>query len=240
MEVRKLFKDTEESQDEYLKLKGYFYGWDELVKYYVGLTSEKGTKILEKFDSLKINYNRPYTVIGSKDILRAFAAYYIRTMGTVRRGFVKYNLKEYAFRFDSENDFGGDDVMFLLSPRYDTYYGNTMKTLETNVMHDIGRRMDNNQITILLLENIIPEFTNKSDLKVIDLTKLFNTSSTTAIINNVSSIASDSSDLVSELLNRYPDLNEISNDERVPNLKFLRSGDFERAYNNIRKIRDAK
>lgn len=230
-----IFKDNEESRDEYLKLQGYFYGWTELIKYYISFgCTKKGKDIFNKFQELNINYNKSYAVVGNKHLLRAFAAYYLRTLGTVRRGFVKHNMKDYAFQYDSEQKFAEDDVMFLLSPKYDNYYGNTMRTLEANIMYTVCRRADDNQVTILLMESPIEELLNKDELQVIDLYKQFHVKNKPITINKESDIECD---YESVLLRKYPDLVEVDKNELLPNKKYMAQGDYETAYENIKKVR---
>ena len=236
MDIQTLFKNSEAARDEYLRLQGYFYGWKELIKYYLSFgCTEKGKKIFRKFQELHIDYTKPYAVVGNKHLLRAFAAYYLRTVGTVRKGFVKHNLKEFAFQYDSEKTFAEDDIMFLVSPKYDNYYGNTMRTLEANIMYTICRRIEDNQITILLMESPIEELITKEELKFLDLYKEFSLKSTKTISikKEADKYEQDNNSLIDEFISMYPKLRDIPRSEFTAWLNTLRQGKFQLAYDNI-------
>ena len=234
--VKKLFKDTIEAQDMLKKLEGDFYSWSDLLPYYVSLAcTKKGKKAAEKLSKVEINYEKPYVVIGNKDLLRLFAVYYLKTQGTVRRGFSHYNLKDFAFQYDSADKFSTDDILFLTSGKYENYYGNTTRTLVSNIMNTVSRRQDEGQVTILLLETVIQEFLDIEEFEKLDLYKLFNIKGTGLTIQAQSKIVTEhgQDNLVEQFLNKYSDLGELKTAEKLANMSLIKSGDFEKAYRNI-------
>ena len=237
----RFFKDTVDAQDKLRTLRGDFYGWEELIPYYLSLAcSKKGRKAASILEGLSIDYDAPYIVTGNKDSLRLFVTYYLKTRGTVRRGFSRYNLKDFAFQYDSDDKFPTNDILFLTSGKYETYYGNTTRTLVSNIMNTVMRRQEEGQVTILLLESPIQEFMDISEFKKIDLYQLLNIKKTayTGVSQGQAVLTQTGQDnLVEQFLSKYNDLGELSRPEQLASMPLLRQGNFEQAYRNIQNIR---
>lgn len=239
MKNERFFKDTVEAQDKLRSLNGDFFGWKELVPYYLSLAcSKKGRKAAKVLESLEIDYDAPYIVTGNKDSLRLFATFYLKTRGTVQRGFARQNLKDFAFQYDSDEKLATNDILFLTSGKYEAFYGNTIRTLVANTMNAVMRRQEVGQVTILLMEQNLQEFDNISEFKKIDLYKLLNIRRAGGMQLQSTIVTQQGQDnLIEQFLHKYPDLEELSKPEQLASMNLLKQGDFEKAYKNILNIR---
>lgn len=236
----RFFKDTIDAQDKLRTLKGDFFGWEELIPYYLSLAcSKKGRKAASILEGLTIDYDAPYIVVGNKDTLRLFATYYLKTRGTVRRGFSRYNLKDFAFQYDSDDKFPTNDILFLTSGKYETFYGNTTRTLVSNIMNTVMRRQEEGQVTILLIESPIQDFMNIEEFKKIDLYQLFNIKKTAFPQPSQGQVLTQTGqdNLIEQFLGKYKDLGELTRPEQLASMPLLKQGNFEQAYTNIQNIR---
>ena len=170
----KLYKDNTATREEFNRLKSIYYRWEDLIKYHARLYHPKGEKRLEKYSSISIDRRASYIILGSMDLLTEFSAYYLTTFGDCRYGYIKYDLKDFAFQYDLDKKLKVDDILFLTSRAKEPYYGNTQRAVYTNIIHETCSRKNENQITILLLEENIQCFVDSGEFKVIDLYKLFN------------------------------------------------------------------
>ena len=237
----RFFKDTVDAQDKLRTLRGDFYGWEELIPYYLSLAcSKKGRKAATILEGVAIDYDSPYIILGNKDTLRLFATYYLKTRGTVRRGFSRYNLKDFAFQYDSDDKFPTNDILFLTSGKYETFYGNTTRTLVSNIMNTVMRRQEEGQVTILLMETAIQDFMNIEEFKKIDLYQLFNIKKSVFVqpAQGQAVLTQTGQDnLIEQFLAKYSDLGELTRPEQLTSMPLLKQGNFEQAYMNIKNIR---
>ena len=169
-----LYERTSATEDEFHRLEGMYNRWKELIKYHARLYHPRGEKRLEKYTTLDIDRRASYIILGSMDLLTEFSAYYLTTFGDCRYGFIKYDLKEFAFQYDLDDKLRVDDILFLTSSAKEVYFGNTQRATYSNIIHTTCSRKCEGQITILLLEEPIPCFIESEEYKIIDLYKLFN------------------------------------------------------------------
>ena len=142
--------------------------WDLMKK-----TSQAELALFQKFE---LDMTSSYFVIGDKNLLNKFRAFYLTRCLKARPLYSQSSLYEYfenSVRVEKD-EYGlnvSKDLLFLYMHEHPVDFGKTMDFVAANVINRIADRNRKGLVTIILSELNVPEFEKCNEFEIINLNR---------------------------------------------------------------------